>query len=365
MSNEFYPVSLIQKLRVTKQDRTIRDPFEDGSSGARRTWPAGYFKRRFEVTHSPLTRTEFNYLKEFYETHGTYGTFYFRDNVNQDGNALVRFAEPLLMEYQGAGRPVTVRLEETTAYGISPATVAAVAGATPVVWYDSTREMYYAHAGTTYYGATANAADRLTNYTSPWQAGTPAVTSPLADGYTFDGTLWAKTSANISQLSGTAPDMTIFLLARISATTSIQMLASVSCTGIFGNPNSVGIGLTDSGSFYPLESITSGFAGDPGIANSPADTWKSVALAGWSSPALYVNAVSGGTGPFYNSRDYVAGPFAIGCSTLGTKIANPGNAMANCDIAHCMLFASKLTAAQVKALHNLFVPDFTGLAHVA
>jgi hypothetical protein len=352
MSNLLYPISLIQRLRVTQLDRVIVDAFEDGNTAARRAWLAGYFKRRFEIQHAPLTQTEFNYLRDFWEARGQYDSFYFRDNVNREGNFNVRFSGALLKEFQGRGRPIVLTLDEVKASGVNVAAVAALTGATPIVWWDAHLEHYYQHTGTTYYTSTTNVADHLASYTSPWQAGTPALISPLGEGYKFDGTLWAKTSANISQLVGSSPDLTLFMIARASATTTIQHFVSIGDGGFGG----FGLGLTNHGSWYPIRANTVDFVGDPGMANTP-DTWTSVALAGWSSPAFYVNGVAGGSIASLN-YSLGAGPMVFGGVNGGVRLANPGNAMTNANVGHALLFSSKLTAAQIRALHNLLGPAY-------
>lgn len=349
MSDDLYPIGLIKRLRVLKADRTVRDTFEDGSTSTRRSWSTGYFKRTFDLLHSPLTETEFSYLRDFWDDHGTYDSFWFRDNVNHDGNARVRFVDPFPMEYQGRARLVSLRMEETAASWTRSA-VEYIAGELPIVWWDAGREIYYKHAGSILFPYTANVADRIVNYTAPWQAGTPAVNAGLADAYSFNGTLWAKTSINLAELTGTSPDMTLFLVAKASSTSTIQQFLTI------GDTTGVAIGLTEHNSWYALRSDVTSHIGDPGVANDN-DEWTSVAITGWSSPALYVNTVSGGT-PGFMAHSYGAGPAVLGARSNGGKIANPGNAMANCLVAHAMVFDVKLTANQVKSLHNLFAPQF-------
>src|SRR5690349_16698129 len=113
MSNVFYPLSLIERLKSTRFERSLVDAFEDGTTSARNTWPAQYFKRRFTVMHSPLTASEWRYLRSFYSQRtGRKDAFWFRDNVHREGNASVRFAGELVSQFDGAARRVSFDLEE-------------------------------------------------------------------------------------------------------------------------------------------------------------------------------------------------------------------------------------------------------------
>src|SRR6185295_10427091 len=102
MSDVFYPISGFKDIQVQYLDRTVKDEFEDGSESAMRLWPDKTFKRIFTCQHMPLSAQEFGYVKSFFSARsGQYDSFWFRDNVNRQGNAKVRLAKPLQIRRNG------------------------------------------------------------------------------------------------------------------------------------------------------------------------------------------------------------------------------------------------------------------------
>jgi len=367
VSDVLYPLSLIEQLKVSRFDRTIGDDFDDGSTSTRRGWPAQYFKRQFALLHAPLTLQEYRYLRSFWsQRSGRYDAFWFRDNVNREGNASVRFAGQLAPDFKGSARRVQLGLEEVGAIRALPEfdEVTVAAGSAPLFWWDANREFYYTHMGTVFRDlAVATYDSMLGTYRGYWQAGTNLNLGNVLgqyQHYAFTGTEWAKTASNVTELTGTQPAFTVFCIARHSTGAADQVLAAV---GAAGSASSLGLALKSDNTYRIFYgSIT----GSSGYTNSPANTWRSLALTtalSSNSSNIYVNASLYATINPAVTRSYGAGPAALGAATDASLIANPANAMANANLAHVMMFAGTLTLAQVKALHNLLGYQY-GLALV-
>ena len=370
MSNLLYPIGLVQQLEIESDDRTLIDAFENGTTTARAYWQANNFKRRFLITHAPLKGGEFKYLKSFYnQRSGQFDSFWFRDNIGRGGNALVRFSQPLYEERGGGGLITLVKkfvnLDEVAPIRAFPEfdELTAAAGITPILWYDANREYYLQHCGSVILDPAGAAFDTMGNYPATWQGGSNLNLGNVLgqyQSYNFSGVEWAKTTANISQLSGTQPACTIFLIARHSTSTAYQRIFS---TGTVGTNTALGFKLDGSGYYAPLLG-TADPSWSAAQANSPADTWRSFAVA-WpassNTVSLYTNAALIGTQTA--TRALTNGPAALGANLDGTNICNPGNAMTNCNAAHVLLFPSALTLAQIKAVHNLLGYQY-GLATV-
>ncbi len=362
MSSVFYPVSLIETLKVDRTDRTIADDFSDGGSAARATWPLYNFKRKFELKHAPLTIQEYRYLRSFHSQRtGMYDSFWFRDNVHREGNAQVRFYDDFKPEYSGSGHLVTNYLEE-----IAPVRalvewdeIATAAGSSAVAWYDANREVWYMHLGAV--KALEPAYDSMLTYPAPWQGGSAlnlGGTLAQYQYYKFTGTEYAKTLINIAELTGSNPACTIFTVCRFSTASAHghQLVVVGSGNDAYGL-------FIQSGSAFgagTLNGTTTNF-----VANANVDAWQTVAAAfkaGGAQRKLYVNASLAGTDT--HSYTWAAGPAVIGAYADGTNIVNPSNAMANANMAHVLVFSAELSLAQVKAVHNLLAYQF-GIATVA
>lgn len=117
---------------------------------------------------------------------------------------------------------------------------------------------------------------------------------------------------------------------------------------------SLGIALDASNYYTPWVGTSGGSYTNAKFLNSPADTFRSLAVV-WPSNSnnvsLYINGVLIGTDSI--SRDVLSGPAVLGALSDGSLISNPANGMVNCKIAHVLMFPGALTLAQIKALHNL------------
>jgi hypothetical protein len=157
MSEQFYPLGLLESLKVRVVDRTESDEFEAGTTATRQLWAPGYFKRRFEVKHTALTPSEFDTLRDFFTARGgRYDSFWFRDNVHRTGNAKVRLAQGFDLDRARAVYRPELVLEEVAptralpgAAQMAEAMWAGAAQLYPVdLLLDANRQSFYWH-GTT------------------------------------------------------------------------------------------------------------------------------------------------------------------------------------------------------------------------
>jgi len=360
VSNVLYPVGLIAGQRIARVNRVVSDEFEGGSVSTRRVWSAQNFKRRFTIEHAPLTRTELKYLEAFYaQRDGGYDAFWYRDNLARGGNASVRFSRALEVN---AATPalfgVGVELDEVAPIRALPelAELIAAAGSTPLLWWDSNREIYFEHLGT----ATKDPAvfDAVAQANQPaWQGGTAlSLGSILAQwqDFSLDGARWALTPGNVSGLTGAQPACTVFAIAKAGTISSKQVLFGV---GAMGAGKSVGLAVSAANNWEPWigGSETWGTALQSNAVNN---TWRSFGLT-WPSSSnvasFYVNAAAALTET--ETRAFTAGPATLGAAIDGTL-------KSTANLAHVLVWAAELTAAQVKAVHNLLGYQY-GLATVA
>lgn len=348
MSNVLYPLGLIQQLEIERLDRTLRDEFEAGNTAARSYWSAQNFKRKFTVSHAPLKPAEYKYLRSFNSQRGgQYDAFWFRDNITRGGNASVRFASQLKEARAAMMAGVKVELEEVAPIRALPEfdELSAAAGVAPVVWFDANREYYLQHlASVIREGATW---DVMEAYRAGWQGGSNLNLGDLLTQYQhyhFSGTEWAKTAASLTPLSGTNPAVTVFFIARHSTTATGQILFAV---GSQSSGNALGVTLNSSNQYEVWKGAATGLFQSNGTAN----TWRSIACTLQPSMKFWTNGsvLSSGAAVAYN----LSGPLVLGANFDGTSPANPGNAMANADLAHVLYFPGQLSDAQIKAVHNL------------
>ncbi len=348
MSNVLYPLGLIQQLEIERLDRTLRDEFEAGNTAARSYWSAQNFKRKFTVSHAPLKAAEYKYLRSFNSQRGgQYDAFWFRDNITRGGNASVRFATQLKEARAAMLAGVKIDLEEVAPIRALPEfdELSAAAGVAPVAWYDPNREYYLQHlASVIREGSTW---DVMEAYRAVWQSGTALNLGDLLTQYQhyhFSGTEWAKTAASLTPLSGTNPAVTVFFIARHSASTNSQVLFAV---GTQSSGNALGVMINSSSQYELWKGVATGLV----QANSPANTWRSLAFTLEPSTKIWTNGTSvySGAAVAYN----LSGPLVLGANFDGTFPMNPGNAMANADLAHVLYFPGQLSDAQIKAVHNL------------
>lgn len=358
MSNVFYPLSLIQKLTSSRFSRVVADEFEDGATSTRALWLPQYFKRRFDVQHSPLTLKEWRYLRSFHsQRSGTADSFWFRDNVNRGGNALVRFASELPNSFSGQARMASFSLNEVAPIRALPEfdEVIAAAGGTPLLWWDPNRDTFYTHADETI--NFWSIWDEMMNYPADWQDNHPLNLNGTVDQYQswrFTGEEWAKTAVNIAEFNNSQPALSIFLIGQHGT-----MVTSTKYV-VFKVGN---FALELESNVY--KSTISGVAGATTFNNSPGATYRSVALtcpASSNTVNTYVNAALIGTTSAI-ARNYTAGPASFGANTDGSRLLNSADAVDVCFTSHVLLFAHRMTLAQVKALHNLLGYQY-GLAVV-
>jgi hypothetical protein len=346
MSAVIYPLSLLQTLSVRKFAPVITDEFEAGAVSTRRQWAERQFKRMFDVSHSPLTPAEFRYLKSFVSARGgKYDSFWFRDNLNRDGNAQVRFAEDLRVSSMGRMLNVQVSLEEIAPVRALPELedVVTATGLAPALWYDPNREIYYSHAGTAISGESA-AYDATGCYAAPWQAGALLLGGATEQHqyHTFSGASWAL-APNLS-LAGTQPACTIFVIARHAAVAAKQVLIS---TGAMGSGAALGIAIAADNYYEPWLGGSESWT-NARLANDPASTWRSLCVV-WAASSNIVSLYAGGYLLAVDTveRSLVAGPIALGAALDGTlKVTG--------DVAQALIFAGALSADGVRALHELF-----------
>jgi hypothetical protein len=376
MSNTLYPLGLIASQKITPVNSVIADAFEDGSTSTRALWSPQNFKRFFMLQHASLTLAEFKYLRSFYsQRSGTLDSFWYRDNINREGNALVRFTPappnvggstiPFQKSRDGSLYAAAVQLGEIAPIRALPEwdEVTTAAGVAPALWYDANREFYLSHLGSVLFDP-AGAYDAANQkYPAPWQSAN-AVNN---DGsmanqyqqYAFLGTGYAKTGINISEIAGAQPACTVFAIAQQSSTTNRQVLFGLGTT----SPTAaLGIQLTAANKYAPWIGGTETWTA--AAQTNPNNTWQSVAAVfpgSTNTASLYVNAALIGTDT--NTRSYSAGPAALGAATDGSSICNPSNTMPNCKLAHALVFPGALSLAQIKALHNLLGYQY-GLAIV-
>ncbi len=387
MSNAFYPLGLIEDLKVERLDRTVIDTFEDGSSSANSIWGPYQFKRRFTVRHAPLSQQEFRYLRSFFGARsGRYDSFWFRDNVHRGGNALVRLASPL-PERRGASgyyTGVELVLEEVAPIRIQPdyEDVATASGQGMFgrfhVWLDANRELEYTMTGDTSTGLIHSttlknfARNDSSNPAYDLSAVHPAtIYGKLNDLTAQYQSLWShywpastyrkrwKSSAFNFLSGGFTPAVTLFALVKHGTSTSADKVLFGAGTNGAGLAHGIQLG---SDNYYRpwlggSESWTTAL-----FQNSPADTWRSIAITwpeGSSAASLYVNGALVGTET--EARNYVGGYIFLNAAPDDTLLVS-AQAFNNA-ITHSMMWAAELSLAQIKALHNLFAYQY-GLATV-
>ncbi len=361
MSTTIYPVGLITRQTVEAQQLAVMDAFEDGSSSSRRLWADKFFKRQFTLLHAPLKPQEFAYLRGFYTQRGLWDTFWFRDNANRGGNALARFSKAISEVKQGsvyfpASLLTPVVLDESAAIRRNPEIdeVTAAAGTAPIVWLDANRETYIQHAGAVY--TFAPLWDNCLTFDPSWQTGALNLQNVLGQwqSYQFDSTQWSKSVAAVTQLGTGAVPCTVFAICRHSTTATKQVLFGC---GALGSKKAFGLVLNASSQYEPWFGDSTVWS-PVVIANSPADTWRSLTCVfSGGSTQIFANAVNNGN-VLIATGAYTAGPLSLGAAMDGTLPANPGNAMTNADITHVLVFPAALSIGQVAAVHNLFAYQF-------
>ena len=362
MSDELFPLSLISGLRVTKVDRTLLDEFESGKTSTRYYWPQFYFKRKLELTTNALTLSEFKYLRSFYHQRGTWDSFWIRDNVGRDGNISVRFAAPFPMDRDPVFYNLSFQLEEVAPIRALPGfdEITAAAGTAPLLGYDPNREIYLYDRGTatvdpstwdiyeTYRGVWSGSGLNLGGYASQYQY------------FKFAGGNKAATASNISALATTKPGCTVFVFCKASTSAAQCVLLAVGGTA---NNGCMGI-ILDSDNYFKPYIGGNGTWANSKYQNSAANQWRSICVTFQDSgdnTKLYHNATLQGTDS--QARSYSAGAAFLGQDPSGGKVFNVASALTNAWMGQAFVIPAELSAAQVKALHNLLCYQY-GLAVV-
>ena len=375
MSSVYYPLGPIGSLDVRRIDRTIADEFEDGSTQARRLWTAKYFKRRFSMKHENLNDTEMRKLAAFFTARdGRYDSFIYRDNHNRAGNAWVRLAGDFPIQRGGAKvYSPTIEMEQTAPVrelvGIDDITTALVAaGSTdvPLCWYDANRAITYTHLGTAY-GENKVPDWSGNGYDLAWVSSqTKAIASLSSGSQLYD--LWAW--ANGYYATGAAAGIAGPALGGVSQPAFTILAILYNHSGAYSGPMVVGhIGGVSSGSALGLQ--ISGDQLKPWVGASeawtgaalPSDAFCSAACvwaASSNTATSYVNGTSTAAGS--NSRSYVQSAGSIFAASNGTKHSYGVQFY----LAHVLMFNAALSQAQIKAVHNVFVHQYSsyGLATV-
>jgi hypothetical protein len=337
----FYPNAQISQLNVQKIDRTLIDPFESGATYARTTWAAKMFKRRFQLIHGPMTQKELRSLLSFYHERGTYDSFWFRDNINRDGNALVRFSQPLPANYQAGIRSVPIVLDEVAPILALPSieNVATAAGATPLVWYDANRELYFEHNGSVIMGERAMY-DATMTYPAPYASSAFGLNlvSPVTQYQNYaTATLgpWSRTP--ITGLA--ALPYTLFCFKAGNTSANAQMWFG------FGSAVGDGFGLHSNGTATYVAPL--GGSTITGLTTTSSPTaWASWGIVATTTDvSFYLN----GTLVATHSQ---ANTFTAGKAAMFVNLDNTQNAIAG-SLADMMIIPAVLSAAQLKAMHNL------------
>jgi hypothetical protein len=360
MSSVLYPIGLTAKLRSPSINRVLADEFEDGSQSTRLLWPDKYFKRKFTLTHSNLTLEEYRWLRSFFtQRNGRYDSFWFRDNVNRRGNALVRFAAELPEGREGIViDQMAVLMDEVAPIRMMPEwdEVETAAGSTLACYFDASREIYYSHLGTIYEDANGLHDAAYGLYPAVVQdavASGPSLVSGVTtaqwQSYSFSGYKWAKSASNVAAFAGTQPACTLFALVKQSAAPAVkQVLFAIGATG---TSHALGLAITTGGAIQPWVGGTESWVGASAAISNNA--WHSVAVT-WASGSnvakLYKDGVLIGNDTV--TRFLTAGPLSIGAAPDGSALCNSTGAVAGY-AGHLMAFNAELTLAQVKALHNL------------
>lgn len=356
MSDVMYPIGNLD-LSVTLEDRVVTDEFESGGSSARTYWPAGFFKRRFDIQHDALVKADFEYLQSFHRARGRYDPFWFRDNENRGGNAKVRFASSFNQGKdadRAAYRP-SFQLDEIAPIMGMPqiADVIAAAGVVPTAWYDPNREIYMPHGAASNLIIEGDAYDVGQSFPLHWLSLSSNLlylqeTLSQYQTYGFDGFNHAIGTANPTFASNVCSLFIAFKGVPGSGGNGVIM-----SVGTQGSNSCFGIGMDGVGALIVPFTGTAGGAPWTNCRRAGSSSvFQTIAVTFDASNArMYVNGALFGTDAFTNS--FAAGPISIGSKSTGASILDGASPNTN-KLGDAMLFAGTvLTLAKIKALHNL------------
>lgn len=375
MSSVLYPIGLIEKLKCERIDHTIVDAFEDGSSAANSIWSLNTFKRKFTVSHAPLSQEEFRWLRAFLVARsGRYDPFWFRDNVNRGGNALVRFADAV-PEERGAGgyyQGMQLKLEQTAPVrellGRDDITTVLTAGgfsnASLMAWWDANRAIYYSHAGTVHQEVLIPDQSGNGYHVQGVSGAVPPIfaTSALLQNQAFNMTNTTYATGVAAGVTGPAlagqPIFSIFVLFMVNTAiyTGPKVIASVG--GGYTGQGSLGVQIDglDIKPYVGASEVWTGAAFSAYAMHSACVVWTS----GSNAATTYIDGVSTAAGS--NTRGYLQNAFTFGASLTGNLIDYCSSGLY---VPH-VLFVNNgaLDAATIKALHNLFVHQYSAYGMV-
>lgn len=360
MPNFSYPLAVTGGLQVQRVNRVLSDAFEDGGTSARRLWGHKMFKRRFRVRHAPLTALEIDAAQGFYsQRNGPYDSFWFRDNVNREGNAEVRFAGPLIITQEGGQRLLEVELEEVAPIVQNPSLheLKLATQSEPVWWWDANRSCTYIHANPLSVHLETFVHDTVGLYKPVWTPGAVQPTGAVLQWQYWKPLLnyYARTTNSVPLGAG-LPGFTIFGFFRHSTGGTKQVIAA---TGSMGAGNAMGMVLSQVNVYEPW--LGGGEVWSSAVlANSPVNTWRSIAILYTNSTndvTMVVNGtVVGSTN--LNGRNFVPGLASFGAAMNGDHAVNSLGTMVNADANHVMAFNAALNPIYIREIHNLFAYQF-------
>ena len=247
---------------------------------------------------------------------------------------------------------------------ITTALVAAGSTDVPLIWWDANRGITYDHLGTTY-GENAVKDQSGNGYDLAWVSSqTKAVGGLVSNSQLYSAYTWANGYYATGAAAGVAgpalgaaaqPAMTIIAICYDHGTYAGPMvlghIGGVSAGG------ALGLQVTN-GTLKPWVGASETWT----AATMPTDVFCSVA-ATWpvasNVATSWVNGTSTAAGT--NTRSYVQSAASMFAASNGTK--HTYGVQFYC--AHVLFFNATLTQAQIKAIHNLFVHQYSAYGMAA
>jgi len=368
MSDIFYPMAGFRDLQVQYMDRTMKDEFEDGSESAMRLWPDKFFKRQFTAQHYQLSAQEFGYVKSFFTARsGQYDSFWFRDNVNRQGNAKVRLSKPLAVKRNGQiVYDVSMEMREIAPVRmlVELNEVIDVAG-NLYFWWDANRATYFRTRPSGLADVSTVAALESTVWDSSYNGIKPAwntadpnlfVDSENSQYNYFEfgnviSSRFARSTFTLPFATG-KPSLTMFIIAKIDGASAVKrVLASI---GALGATKAFGIQCDTDGFLKPWFGATETWTNGKFAADS---NWHSIAVSRMSGSDTVGFAIDGA----FVGTDTLAGSLTDNGFALGSAPDASGTYPLYTDtlgqIAH-VICCTSLDVTPMAALHNLFAHQY-------
>ncbi len=355
MSNVFYPLSGFEDLPVMLMENSVQDAFEDGSTASRLLWSPQNFKRRFTLKHMQLTQAEFAWLRRFFSARsGRYDSFWFRDNVNRGGNALVRLSDKFAFNRKGLLYTVQTTLDEVAPIRLLPDVddiTAILPNQTFQAWYDANRQIALSHMGLRYYSAA------IYDSTLNQDLTVLALTDGNWVGFTSQYSYWIlnqndvphKTAGNALDTPGS---QTIFTI--VATPGGEPNPTVITFAGSLGTGKGIGI-ILNGASYYPYiggAEVWTGAAIADSNFHSVAVTFSNT--AGTVTAKLYLDGALTNAGA--NPQNYTAGPLCVGAAPDGSMASFYSGAAPR--LGHCLYSSGVASQAQIKAFHNLLAYQY-------